>query len=484
MRLLNNQIGSKRNFLMLIVIFSIISITNILTISSVTNVVMTIPQILIVLLLAFRGNLDFAILLHLTFIMLGLSNMGTLGMFDNQAFVSYNYATLKLLGPIRFSYALSILLAFLCLTSGKKINKKTTFYKLFRTFLWMGISGLLIGLIGLLLSPYYSLDGLTGPAVYIFVVIINAFLCLNIANDNNYKIAYYLCCAAISAGILSSLICHVVFGVTSFYGGVEIVYLADIVSFAAILFIAIPYVRSGRFIFYVVLGAYAYLSMSTASGKTIFGLLFAFACLFYILFFNKQSFISQKKLRHVRLGIIIVAVLFVPRVISSFSSDSMTYYKIKAASSMFSGGEMAESPYLRVASLRNIIEKGINNPFFLVFGNGYGGYFEDELKLFAGFDLTEGGWSDEEVSTGRFTTGHDTFVTVPLYNGLIGVILIIQLFIVYMKRLKYNWMSAMSFFWFVLKFYFNTIFAVIGLFFLFASEYQLNEDERTNYLPR
>ena len=133
---------------------------------------------------------------------------------------------------------------------------------------------------------------------------------------------------------------------------------------------------------------------------------------------------------------------------------------------------MSRSPYIRFASLYNILHEGLSNPLTLLFGNGYGGYFQDGLGLFNGIDLSNGAWGDECIRTGRFTSGHDMMVTVPLFNGLIGVYLIGKIAILYFKRMKFNYLSSAVFFWILLKFYFNTIVAVIGLFLLFASEYK------------
>ena len=84
----------------------------------------------------------------------------------------------------------------------------------------------------------------------------------------------------------------------------------------------------------------------------------------------------------------------------------LTGIKINAALSIFSGdiGDVSNSPkYTRIAEIANFYYNNRNNIFHLLFGNGYGGYFTDELGLLNGLDL-RGGWSEDVIRTGRFSS--------------------------------------------------------------------------------
>ena len=76
---------------------------------------------------------------------------------------------------------------------------------------------------------------------------------------------------------------------------------------------------------------------------------------------------------------------------------------------------------MRIATTMNIVDNNKRNFIGLLLGQGFGGYFTDSLNMFAGLNLSDGGWPDLDVRTGRYTRGHDTFATVPLLNGFLGL---------------------------------------------------------------
>ena len=68
-------------------------------------------------------------------------------------------------------------------------------------------------------------------------------------------------------------------------------------------------------------------------------------------------------------------------------------------------------------------------------------------------------------------------VTVPLFNGMIGLFLVIKITWLYIKRINKNYLNGIIFYWLFLMFYYNTIFAMIGLFGLIGAEYNLREEQ-------
>ena len=282
--------------------------------------------------------------------------------------------------------------------------------------------------------------------------------------------------SAIIASIIGCFICYVLFGVTSHYSAYEIAYLADIVGIGApALIIGIVFVRQ-RALVLLVLALYGYLMSLSFGGKSFFALGFAAVALVYLLFVDKKTkdrlSTNIHRIRIVTIGFFAIVLAVA---VGHISTDSMAFYKVVSALSIFSGNldEVARSPYIRIASLLNIIHEGLHNPFILLFGNGYGGYFTDSLNLFAGIDLSLGAWPDDVIKTGRFPSGHDSIVTIPLFNGLIGAYLAFKISVKYIKRIPNNYLNGVIFLWFFLKFYFNTMFAAIGIFFLFAAELDL-----------
>ena len=463
-------------------VFTVMIIVNIVTLSNAYGLLLTLFQFLMVIYYLVKGDLRRSVLLHFSFIALSLSAEGTLGMFEDSSFALFNYGTIKLIGPVRGCYMMNIIyMMFLC-NQKYGMNKGLLFYKLFKTLLYLGVSAFVIGGLGVIFNSYYSFEALTGKAIYMFVVLSTCYILLKLANEQFIRQAYYLGLTAVLSGIIGSFICNEVFGVVSHYSVFDIAYRADIVGIGApAIIIGIIYIKQ-KLLAFTALALYGYILLSAFSGKSFFALCFAVMALLYIVWFDKKqkNIVGQYKLM---LGIVVVVAIaiVVCLAMQELTPDSFAMYKIQSALSVFSGDydDMSASPYIRFASLLNILYEGLQNPLTLLFGNGYGGYFEDKLRLFSGLDLSKGAWTDEVISTGRFTSGHDTIVTVPLFNGLIGLGLLIKIGWLYIKRIPNNYMCSIAVFWFILKFYFNTLFAFMGPFLLIGAEYNILSDNKS-----
>lgn len=476
----------RHGIIVLYSIFAFIILVNILTLSKVANVILTIPQFVIVLYLLLRNRVKSSILLHFAFILLSLSAQRTLGMFEGKEFMMFNYGTIKLLGPVRACYVMNIVYVLILSGSKYKLHKELFFYKFYKSMMYLGISAGFIGVLGLIFHPFYSLNGFIDYGIYMFVLLTSVYILLKVADHNFVSSMFHVCVVAIMAGILASFIAYAVFGVTSSYGEMVIAYQADIIYMAPVLIIGVLSLKN-HILLLLTLALYAIIILSAMEGKAVFALAFSFFMLAYLLYFDKTTIIRlHNRIRYIRPAIVLIVLGGCVYIAGHLSSDSMAFYKLESAASMFTGdlGEMSRSPYIRVASLLNIINEGLHNPFTLLFGNGYGGYFEDNLNLFAGLDLSKGAWTDDVISTGRFTSGHDTMVTVPLFNGLVGLVVIIRICWLYIKRIPFNFMNGIAFIWIILMFYANTMFAYIGVCCLLAGEYDINYValRRTNYV--
>ncbi len=466
---------SNSVFIKIFLLFTAIVVVNILTISSPLTLMVSLPEYAIVIFLLFKGDIKKSVLLHFVFAMLSLSAQGTLGMFESKDFLLYNYGTLKLVGPIRGCYIMNIIYCIVLINKKVKISESTLYYRLYKIMLYLCGSATLIGLGGILLSSYYSMDSFIDYGIYSFVVITTMFAIIRVADEEFINYAYHLTLACIMAGIAGSFLCYVSGSVTSHYSVFDIAYMADITILSLALVIGIPFIKQ-KGLLWLTLFLYAILLLTSLGGKSVIGLVFSICALSYLLFFDKETKSnlnrSDKKLRPF---VVIVALGAVLYVIKNVASDSMAGYKFASAVSMFSGDldNMSRSPYIRVASLLNVLNDGLSNPFALFFGNGFGGYFQDHLGLFVGIDLSNGAFKDEIIASGRFTTGHDTMVTVPLFNGLIGLFLVTKITWLYLKQINRNYMCSIAFLWLFLMFYFNTIYAMIGLFGLIGAEYKL-----------
>ena len=471
--LINYKYEVRENFYRLLVLITIIIIVNISTLSSLSGLLITIPQYIIVVFLLIKGDIKNSVLWHMTFMILSLSAQGTLGMFDDETFSLYNYGTIKLIGPIRCCYVMNIFFVLL-LKSKKTFHNESLFSELYKTFLIVFSISAFIGFVGCVVHPYYLFSDWINNLVYVFAVLSTCYILLKLSDPKMYRSAYYICTCALMGSVIGSYICFKFLDVVSNYSVYEIPYVADLTFFAPLLIVGILTIKP-KIPLYISLLIYMLLVMEAMGGKTVFGILFAFLIIVYLSFFDRYTFNKYGiNIRKLRLSIMFMSIFIVLYVIKNFSSDSMAYYKVMSAMSMAEGNldDMGDSPYIRVASLINILNEGIKNPFILFLGNGYGGYFEDGLNLFAGIDLSNGAWKDDNINTGRFYSGHDTMVTVPLFNGLLGLYMILRICWYYIKRININYMNATAIFWIILVFYYNTIFVFIGSFYLFASEYK------------
>ena len=223
------------------------------------------------------------------------------------------------------------------------------------------------------------------------------------------------------------------------------------------------------------------------SGKQIYSLIFMFAASFILSFSSAvRKNLGGFNLSKMRIIFIVVLIAYptLQQIISVSSDDREGNFtrkleSVEALSNFFMGeGDMDDvsaSPYIRLAEFSNIVYEDIRNPVYLLFGRGFGGYYRDELNLFTGFDLASGAFSDEQIRTGKFSYGHDAFVTVPMLNGFIGFILLISLIIVMCKQSPHNYLYLTCLMLLMLWFYFDVLMGVVGVMLLFAAEHKVQE---------
>lgn len=460
----------------------VVAFLNVATIGSLLGLVVAIPQYVLVLKYILDGDLKNATLFHFAFILLSISSQGVYGMFDDQNFPMYNYGTLKLIGPVRACYVINILLVLFLMASRYHVQKNTLYYELFKTMIYLTASGVVIGIGGFLLDSNYGLSAFLDNCIYMFIVLSSMYILLNILDDKTVRSAYYISLIAIMVGPIVSALGFLVLHVTSSYGMYDIIVNVDIVFFSVLLVYGVLYVKQ-KGLLLISLIAFFYVAIASIGGKAVFGIAFCLISLTYLLVFDKETKREYPKASRLLRPVLLLTVFVLVPLSLTKLGDSFAAYKVTSALSMFSGNldDVSRSPFIRVASLINILYEGLQNPFILLFGNGYGGYFEDHFNYFVGLDLEHGAWHADEVASGKFHSGHDTIVSVPLLNGLVGLFFLIKISWQYIKRIKYNYFNAMAFLWILLVFYSNTILAYIGVFLLFAAEYNLTTSHLFNY---
>lgn len=449
---------------------------NLVTVSSPVSIVLTIVEIMIVLGLLSKRHYTDAFFWHTVFSITCVSATNAEGIdFDNT--VMYSYSRLKLVGPIGLSYVVSILIMLLTLSKVSSISKQSMFYKLTMLLAFFLTGGFIIGLLGVVFSDYYP-QYLLNFSVYTGILLVNCICFIKCYSKELKEKVYRHSAPLLCGACVSSVIAYYLLGVSTTYGGMDdIILVPDVAYYGVILlFLVIVYRK-----LWVLLGLVAFLTLifNGVGGKYVVGLIVALVFSMYYVIKRQGSVYSgiiKRKYIFASLGILAIGGV---SVLSTIELPDMSAQKFEQAFDLFfmlgDLQNMSTSPYVRVASFLDIMNDGLSNPIFLLFGHGYGGYFTDSLSLlYSKLDMyAPGGFPIEAVVRHQLPTGHDTFVVVPLLNGLVGLFSLIYVVFQYMRKIKYTPYVYAAFLWLLLVFYFNTQLAITGIYFLFAAEYKI-----------
>lgn len=446
-----------------VAIYTIIYFLNIVLYGSPLNLIITLPSIVYVIYLILKGDLSKALFAHLIFIITSVSH-ASIGDFEG-TITPFGYFSLKVFGPVTFSYLINIVLFTLYLLKNKlHIYKNNIFHQLFLVLSIFAFFGSIIGLTGLLIESY-SLSYFITYCVYVFnlIMLMTCMICdtsLLLKKKGKLHLYYILL-----AGIISTLIL-LVFGKTMSYGGVEVVTKPDIMvlSFLLIASLVQNDIRRTSIVFVILYLLIIFLG--GASGKDFIFIGFSMLYVFYYYF--RTNLLK---------AIFVIIILTIPSLfILNLGVESNQLFNDKFSQfaslfQVFNGNldEVARSPYIRIASMINIYAENISNPLYFLFGRGYGGYFTDSLGLFSGVDLYMGAFSSDQINSGHFYFAHGSLAIVPLLHGFGGLFLICVIVWKFIKQSRYDYNCLVVIPWLFLMFYYNLLLAITCLYFLFCS---------------
>lgn len=447
------------------------------------NLIVTLPEILFVFYFLAKKKSKEALFWHTIFFITSYGNIFTEDfLLENniESNLSFNYAMVNFHG-LRLSLLITYIII-LFQNSSKRISlaaRHTIFFKLYKFFLYCLSSGIILGLIGLLLLDY-AYSHFFSYGYYMFFCFGFAWAYLNeyetSLKDDLYEMIPYI----ISIAVLFNFVCAI-FGLKK---NLIVLGSSSIGSYAYILIPLLLFQRK-KIPLLVVIGIQLYLTSLNTSGKHLYSLIFLFIATF-ILSFNKNisekfGMISMSKVR--LLFIIIMAsypILQQTMLSNAEENESNLEWKMKNVESLtnFAMGQrnmtdVYNSPYIRLAEISNIVYEDIRNPVYLFLGRGFGGYYQDELHLFSGYDLSKGAFSADQIRTGKFSSGHDSFVTIPMLNGFIGFFMMISLIITMCRKSSQNYLYLTSLMFLLLWFYFDILMGVIGVMLLYAAEHKV-----------
>ena len=465
-------------------VYIILILFNISTVGSILNLIITIPQIIYVLYLIFKKKYNEAILAHFVFIITSIT--ATTAIITSRV---YNYASLKIIGSLSYSYLISILL-FVLTYYRKHIEFKLN--GLLKIFLFLAVTGSILGIYGLMFKEYYF-EYFIIHSFYIVILIINLFLLRNNNSIDLISGAYYNALSLLIASPIATTI-SLLLGIHTMYGDFAATIQSEIDFYSICLLCGIYYIKRAinKVLAITAVCCLFFFFFFAGGGREIIILLVGLLAFIYVTYTkNRMVAIKEKKITKRIVTTLMIIGIFAVVGSGVFSNkESIFYYKFEDVRSIFNvlieedvdilhlSSYIATSPYVRVASLINIVYMGQDNIINLLFGQGYGGYFEDKLGLFSHLhNLEDGGWPLKYVQDGRFPYAHDSFAIIPLLNGIIGLILIMWISITYIRRIKINYMYFAVVPFLLISFYFSITYAVVGVFLLFASQYNFNRSK-------
>lgn len=451
------------------IILTLLYVVNSLVETNLSGAALCFLQILFVAFLFFNGRRQKAIFWHLMFM---VTSYCRLDFVATEVSGLYNYFSLKLIGPITFSYVLSILLLLFSLK--KSLNRDYALFGKMRIIFYLyACVGFLLGLSGLLFSDYYF-DVFIDDMVYIGILIV--IIELISRNDKGLllKMCFDACIPLLIASVLGVAFNYIK-GIHIMYGVVETYLQNSVFPFVCLGVLAIPQVKKkGVLISIFVL--YLVLSLSIgASGKFFFNILL-------VAIVSLARVIQRKKIRSVMIlsAIALFFVLFfhvTPSPIEGQSANKL--HQVQSLRGIFRGdiSSIDNSPYIRIASIMDIYTENMSNPVYFIAGRGYGGYFRDHLGILMLANLEQGGFKSEYIARNKFPTAHSTFATVPLLNGFGGFAMLLYLIVSYVcVGIKNNYLGTASLIWLLLMFYYNILIGIVGILFLYSSEYKMSSN--------
>lgn len=472
------------NYKQITIFYFVIVLLNILLFGSSINMLLSLVQYIIVIKCILAKKYNEAIFYHLTFVATSLAPTTAFDLQEGASSIC-SYARIKI-GPVCFFYLISLYLLFISTNrKSKHYLSGSLFSELTKCVLFLAVSGFVLGLIGFVFLGNYDFSSFLLYGTYIFMVYVNMRLLMNFCSKELLDMFYKNLPPIMGAGILATAAAYYVFGLASSYGVLNMILQPDIVYFGVLFFMGFYKSPYKKYVLIVSI-LYILMNLTSATGHNIIIIAIGLMYFLYYTYFSKDLLASNRKeVTKFRKDFTVLLPIIVVLIVAYANMGTLFLIKSQNVLSLFSTnvGEVDTSPYVRIATTMNIFENNKYNPIGLLFGQGYGGYFTDQLNMFVGLDLSDGGWPDKDVSTGRFTRGHDTFATVPLVNGFGGLLYLMYICYKYAKAARKSFMAYAIFPWIVFTFYFNIIYAVIGICCLFAAEYELSniiQYENTN----
>lgn len=476
----NTEISDKKVYL-LTFLYTSLTILNLLLMDTSVLMIITSFQALLLMFFIFKKDIRNAFFWHCIFT-IACFNLGAVAI-DAQTINTY--AKAKLVGPLTLNY---IILGLLWLSVRKKriaVDDKSLLLRIRKLLVLFMVSGTTIGLIGLIFNNSYSIKYLIENLLYIIIAFLYIDIFLRLYSESFSKCFAVSTICMITASSISAFISFTFLGIRATYSVDETFIYNPIYNLIPCLIIALFQLKGTAFKVISIIGLlfFGFGAMIMSRGSTFLTAFVALLLLIYMIYFKKTD---TKQIKSLRVILPILLFLGIPSLITlALSGSQISINKFNQFISLFELLDFSQSfnirlisvgqsPYIRIAEVINIIDNGFNNIFTLFFGNGYGGYFTDSLQLFANIDLSQGAYSDDMIRTGCFYKAHSVYPCAILFNGLIGLYMLLKLGFSYLYHIDKTFLVFAAFILFMYGFYFDIIGLASYLTALFGAEYMIN----------
>lgn len=472
-----------RHTLTTVLLCGAMELVNIVEMNSLLNLLLTLPQLLLVLYFVVRRKLKEALFFHLLFMAVSFS--ATSAITDSFLF---SYGKMKAIGPITMSYLVGICIFFLVWMRYPVIEKDCLLYKFYKMLVILCSFGVGIGLVGIALWDY-PIEYFMRPAIYMFVGIIHIDPLLRLYHEEDFKELFYtIAICLLVASPMVSFFSFFVLGYTTRFSTEAAFYYNEIYFHTPCLLIALTQIRSRKYKTLIISALIFYFANAVAAARGLMIYTMIFAIVLYLLAQQRNAKGISISTWFATICTIATLCLFV--VFSEDKMSKLTMIKFEQVLAFqhlfdFSGDwrvnlkQIPVSPYVRISEALNCLHNGIENPVGLLFGKGYGGSYTDSLHLFTTSRYFLGAYSQEVVASGKFTTAHDAIPCLLLYNGLLGLVMSLKMGFLYAKHTRIAFPCFAGIFLCWLSFYFNPLYLTSGAILLFGAEAKLCEYENT-----
>lgn len=360
------------------------------------------------------------------------------------------------------------------------INAHRYLKKYYRVFVLLVTLGIFFGIIALAINDngvwaigslfYNFLGEVLSAAVYPLICIACVLNCtddLDTLRESLRAIMFSFC---------ASLVFSFIFGVKSYYGGVETLLINNSAAEFAPLFLLLLFEEKiNPFTLIIYIAAIILQVLFNAGGKTL--LILGFSIVLLVM-----RLVAKKKIKTlIFLGSVgLLAIVFSYTRITILLSKSVMFQSKFAQVldllniSKLSLSTMSFSPRHRIVEFFNILEGYRQEPFFALFGKGYMGTIKDYLNLF--IYRPTGVFDQIQWESNCFYNVHETLNVMFLQSGFLGLFFYIAVLIQFIKNFTKSYWFIIGGVWFLLFYQYSATIVLFGCPCLILGLIELSED--------